>query len=156
MFINEIKIMHRRNLGNYEHREATLGMALTEDDNIEEAKKVINSQLKSILYPEAAPAVTKEAVEKMAEETPAKVPAKKAPVKKAPAKKAPVKKAPAKKAEVVPTMEEMMVLCRETATRLKSGEKVKALIEKACGVASLKEADEKTFLALQKLLKAAK
>ena len=61
-----------------------------------------------------------------------------------------------KEPEVQPTLEEMTTLCRETAERLKSGPKVKALIEKVCEVSSLKEADESTFITLQKLLKDAK
>lgn len=152
MFINEIKIMHRRNLGNYEHREATLGMTLTEEDNVEEAVSLIKTKLKGILYPERAVEAAPVKEETPKEETPAE------PVKKKVTKKKVTKKAPAKKKEpeVVPTMEEMMALCRETANRLKSGEKVKALIEQACGVGSLKEADEKTFLALKKLLEGAK
>ena len=74
------------------------------------------------------------------------------PKKKAAKKVAKKTKAP----EVIPTFEEMIELCRETAERLKSGPKVKALIEKACSVSALKDADTSTFPALVKLLKAAK
>lgn len=78
---------------------------------------------------------------------------KKAPVK----KKSSVKKKAPKKAKepvVVPTLEEVQGLCRDVATKLKSADKVKALIQECCGVGSLGEVtDQACFIDLAKKLK---
>ena len=76
-------------------------------------------------------------------------------VKKVAKKKAAKKvKNPVKTPEVVPSLEEVQGLCKEVATRLKSADKVKALISECCGVSSLGEVtDTACFVDLAKKLK---
>ena len=136
--------MKRRNLGNYEHKEVTITASLEDGDDYTEAYNLLNMNVNNALVMLAPiPAASTAVVEEK----------KKAPVKKkAPAKK----KAPVKKKEpvVIPTTEELMLLCRETATRLGSADKVKALIQEVCGVGSLKEClDDTCFIELSKKLK---
>jgi len=151
MHINEIKIMQRKNLGNYEHREVTINASLTEGDNFNEAYDKVNQEVKHALgygYVPVPQPVSIAQVEKGIKEVEAKE-------KPAPPKK---KRAPAKKKDpvVVPTLEEMMALCRDTANRLKSAEKVKALMSSVCGVETLKDANENTFVELKTKLNDAK
>jgi len=149
MHFSELKTTLRKNLGNYEHVESTLTLVLAEDDSIVEAMEKMEENLRMsvgntpIVKFENIPVDSKPVATK-----------EEAVTKKKPAKK---KKAPAtKKAKepvVVPTLEEMMVLCRDTANKLKSGEKVKALIQDTCGVGSLKEVtDTACFIDLKKKL----
>lgn len=148
MNYEEIKITQRRNLGNFEHREITLSASFNEGDDFDSVYNKVNEQVKRTLGYESTSFVkeTAEAVETTVEAAPA-------PKKKAPAKKRTTKKA--KEPVVVPTLEEMTALCRKVAGELKSADKVKSLIQEACQVDSLKEADENTFVELKKLLEKA-
>jgi len=151
MFINEIKIMKRRNLGNYEHKEVTMGVALKENDNHAEALALLEANIEGALF--GTPVVPKAPVPSDQTEMDIPVDVKEAVKKVTKAKKA---KAPKKAKEpvVVPTLEEVQVLCRDVATKLKSADKVKALITECCGVGSLGEVkDTACFIDLAKKLK---
>jgi len=154
MFINTIEIMRRKNLGNYEHFEVKLGASLTENDDFDTAYNKVMGSLSVAL--EGKPLAT---AKKVNDEVKTKEVIDEPKIEKKAKKKATKKKVTkeVKEVEVVNplTVEEMMVLCRETAGRLNSGDKVKALIIEVCGVPSLKAADAKTFTELAKKLVAA-
>lgn len=140
--------MQRRNLGNYEHREVSISASILEGETFDAIYREVNKKVQLGLGFNNEKTEEPKAKQETAPAKPAKKVAKKAPAKRKPAaKKDPV---------VVPSLEEMIALCRETANKLKSGDKVKSLIEAACGVSSLKEADEKNFVELKKLLTDAK
>ena len=149
MFITEIKIMQRRNLGNYEHREVTMGISLVEGDSLEAAKSLLNKEVLTALgYSQKAEEA--QAPKKEEEEVKEEVKEEKKKSKKSAPKKEKVEKE-----VIVPTLQEMMDLCRETAGRLKTADKVKALIQEICAVDSLSKAEESTYIALKKALLAA-
>jgi len=108
--------------------------------------------VQSALHEERRVKLDEAIVKEAAEITANSEPVEEVEKKKSPAKKA---KKPAKKKDpvVTPTLEEMMELCRDTANKLKSGEKVKALIQDSCGVGSLKEVEDTAcFIDLKKKL----
>ncbi len=144
MFITEIKIMQRRNLGNYEHREVTMGISLVEGDSLEAAKSLLNKEVLTAL-----------GYSQKAEETQAPKKEEEVKEEKKKSKKSAPKKEKVEKEVIVPTLQEMMDLCRETAGRLKTADKVKALIQEICAVDSLSKAEESTYIALKKALLAA-
>lgn len=148
MHMNEMTLMQRRNLGNYEHREVTLTMTLKEGDDVQAAYESLNQSLNVALGFAQEVTVAEEKKPEPQETTAPKKQAKKA------TKKASSKKKETKKEEPVaqPTKEEMLALCRETANRLGDADKVKELINQACGVSSLNEADPQTYNQLKKLL----
>lgn len=149
--MNEITIMQRRNLGNYEHREVTLSMSLAEGDDMQAAYTSLNESIAVALgYRD------EQKVEKAVEPEAKPEPAPKKPAKKAAKKATTKKKAPEKKEPVVQvSKEEILQLCRDTANRLGSADKIKELIKTACGVDSLNDADPSTYNKLVELLKEA-
>lgn len=148
MHINEIKVMRRKNLGNYEHFEVALGASINEGENFEEAYGKVLESLKYAMNPTGGKVAETQESEAKAEPVETK-PAKKE------TKKTSTKKKEAKKEEPVPSLDEMVALCRNTANRLGDASKVKELISQACKVGSLNEADPSTYLLLKKLLEEA-
>lgn len=170
MFINEIKVMERRNLGNYQHREVTLSMALTKNDDGITALERINYQMLIALGYKGPDKTCEEEVEptetvKELDTLPPEVPQKKVQKRK-PAKKIGKKLEVSEKVkeedvklpldtlppETPLTLEAMIATCKEVATKLQSGDKVKSLIKQVCGVSSLGEADPAKFSELKTLL----
>jgi hypothetical protein len=156
MHITEIKIMKRRNLGNYEHKEVTMTASLEEGEQVNNSVSFLEALISQALIGDIKQVAAKVVEPVKVEETPAIV--EEAPKKKAPRKKAPKKSIPAviveepKEELPPPTIQEMMELCRATAGKLNSGDKVKSLIELICGVSSLKDADPTKFAELKKTL----
>jgi len=145
MHVNEINVMRRKNLGNYEHFEVALKASLDENDSFEDSYTELLENLRKAMNPQGNSNAKTEKPE--APKAATAKPAPKKATKKAPAKK----KAP----EEEVTMEELMQLCRDTANRLGSADKVKELIKTACGVDNLKDASASTFGKLKTLLEEA-
>ena len=134
--------MKRKNLGNYEHKEVGVTLALGEKDCENNAYLRADKFLDQALS-DNMPSTVEEAPAEKKEE-------KKAPAKKKTAKKAAKKKEEAPVVEI--TFDEIQSKMREVAKFYKSAEKVKALMSEITGKASLKDMDQEDF---QKLMKKA-
>lgn len=153
MFVAEIKLLKRKNLGNYEHEEIQISVSLTEEDSADKglayAKEFVNKALgvkqEATKVIETTPAPAKEATPAPAKEA-APAPAKEvtpAPAKEAAPKKAATKKAPTKEAEVVPVLTKDQVNQKliEVAKKFMSKEKAIALIKEVGNVEGLADLD---------------
>lgn len=167
MQITTIRLMKRKNLGNYEHEEAEVSVALDEGEATDEAISMAKHTIAKCLgiklaKQETVPAkpVNTPAQEPVAnDEAEVSEPAPKKTAKKAtkkPAKKAVTKKAPAKKKEEEKTysVEEVQGVLRATAKKLKSLDKVRALVKEVTGVDSVGEAHPETYAPLVKACEA--
>jgi len=142
MHFTEIRVMKRKNLGNYEHKEVGVTLALGEKDCENNAYLRADKFLDQALS-DNMPSTVEEAPAEKKEE-------KKAPAKKKTAKKAAKKKEEAPVVEI--TFDDIQSKMREVAKFYKSAEKVKALMSEITGKASLKDMDQEDF---QKLMKKA-
>lgn len=152
MKTTEISLMRRRNLGNYEHIESSVTIALDEGDKeslaVEKAKVILNKALGYTKEEEkkTVSAKTEKPVEEKKEEEPKKSPAK---------KKAPVKKkAPAKKAASVPkaTKEDVLKALRSYAEAHQSKEMAQAVLKETTKAEKLADVDPKDYGKLVKAL----
>ena len=146
MHFTEIRVMKRKNLGNYEHKEVGVTLALGEKDCENNAYLRADKFLDQALS-DNMPSTVEEAPAEKKEEK--KAPAKKKAAKKA-AKKVTKKKEEAPVVEI--TFDDIQSKMREVAKFYKSAEKVKALMSEITGKASLKDMDQEDF---QKLMKKA-
>lgn len=150
MFFSEIKIMKRKNLGNYEHKEIALTLALNEEDNPSECllkgQAFVSNALGEAFVSNALnevkiePIKVEEVAEEVVEEKPVK-------------KKVTKKKKTAKKVEpeVVVSKEELNKSLVEVAKFYKSKEKAIALIEEVGGVQSIGDLPEDKWNTLHKM-----
>lgn len=150
MQVQSVRVMQRKNLGNYEHKEVDISVSLVEGEDadlaLSLAQEVVNKGLGiASTVKKASVKTTTTAKTATKEEKPVET---KEEVKEAPAKKAPAKKAPAKKH----TKEECLEALREYATKKGSKEAAVALMEDVTGVSTLGEVAEKDYNKLYKAL----
>jgi hypothetical protein len=143
MFFSEIKIMKRKNLGNYEHKEIALTLALNEEDNPSECLLKGEAFVSNALNEVKMEVKKQEKVEEEVKETPVK-------------KKVTKKKKTAKKVEpeVLISKEELNKKLVEVAKFYKSKEKAIALLEEVGGVKSIGELPEDKWNTLAKMCEA--
>lgn len=144
MFISELSIMRRKNLGNYEHKEVMVKLSLTEEDNAELARSKADAFIASTLGETQAEST--EVIQQKVEEVKENLSPKKEKKTKAPANK---KEKPAT-AEVVKTYtkDEVNASLIAVAKKFNSKEKALFLIEEVGGVKTLAELPETLYGAL--------
>ena len=157
MHLSELKVMKRKNLGNYEHLEVTVAVSVGEGDTAQEVistieevlslyglsgggKPVANVKTKTIKNNEVAEEKNEVA------EVEVEVAEEKKPTKKAPAKKAAVVK------EDAPSPVQVTEALVSLTKRLREREAVNALIVQVCG--TLKQVKDMSDAERTKLLKA--
>lgn len=148
MFFSEIKIMKRKNLGNYEHKEIALTLALNEEDNPSECllkgEAFVHNALNEVKIQPKPLELVKDKVEE--------VEVKEEPVKKKVTKKKVSKKATKEvEPEVVVEKEELNKSLIEVAKFYKSKEKAMALIEEVGGVQSISDLPVEKWNTLHKM-----
>lgn len=147
MFFSEIKIMKRKNLGNYEHKEIALTLALNEEDDPSECLLKGEAFVSNALN-EVKIEVKKQEVKEVVAE-------KKEEVKEKKTRKPKTKKTEAKVVEeVTVSKEELNKKLVEVAKFYKSKEKAIALLEEVGGVTSISELPEDKWNTLAKMCEA--
>ena len=141
MYFNEIKLMKRKNLGNYEHKEVVVSLALSEG---EDEKVALQKADAFIAHALGQVVVTKEDAPKVEA---------KAPAKKKVAKKATKKAAPKVEEEPTITKDELNAKLIEVAKFYKSKEKAVALIQEVGGVDSISDLPEDKWNTLANMCK---
>ena len=144
MFVTEIKIMKRKNLGNYEHKEATISVALKEGDSVEESVGVAENLVESILNGERPAVKAPKTSEKTADAG-----------KEAEKPKAKTSKAKASAAQA-PSDEDLKEKLRDLTKKLKDRAAVNDLITQACGeVKAVADMTDKEKISLMKFVEKA-
>lgn len=152
MFVTEIKIMKRKNLGNYEHKEATISVALKEGDSVEESVGVAENLVESILNGERPAVKAPKTSEKTADVPP---PIPQDAGKEAEKPKAKTSKAKASAAQA-PSDEDLKEKLRDLTKKLKDRAAVNDLITQACGeVKAVADMTDKEKISLMKFVEKA-
>jgi len=139
MFISELSIMRRKNLGNYEHKEVMVKLSLTEEDDANIARSKADAFIANALG-ETLAAQTEE-IQKKVDEVQENLAPKKEKKTVKPANKK------AKTAEVVKTYtkDEVNASLILVAKKFNSKEKALSLITEVGGVATLAELPENLY-----------
>lgn len=157
MQVSEISVMRRRNLGNYEHKEVTVKIALEEGDSEKEALSKADSLVaESLEIKTKTVAQVKTSTNVKAKEEPKKNEETKSQSKVETAAKpssAGKKKTKKKTTETKVSKNDVLVALRGYAKAKNSREMAQAVLEDVTGAKSLDEVDAKDYGKLVRALK---
>lgn len=157
MMISEISVMKRKNLGNYEHKEAKITAVLAEGDCVDTARELVENLVNKVLEEgKTSTKVSAQVKETVKEEVKKEEAPKEVKKEEASKQKAPAAKKKGKKAEntttIETTREDVLEALREYAKAKSSKEMAQAVLEDVTGVKTLNEVDSKLYSKLVKSL----